>query len=422
MSALMLMMLLCGCRTRISNNTEIAQTLSDEGGWIQETYQGRRDELGIPVAEPPFFNLAKSDEETADEEYSEDYEEYDDSEDSEEYEEEYEDAEEEEEDDGTTPSTTTPSTRTPTHTPSSRVVVRPSTQTTVITVSLNLNGKGAKCSRSSLAVRKGFTYGALPVPTRSGYEFQGWYTAKSKGSKVTSTTKVTKDKSHTLYAHWKEIKKKSFTVTFDGNGEDDEVELSATEITVTEGGTYGKLPTAKRRKYAFKGWFTSAEGGSQIKSSTKFTANKKQTLYAHWKVDEYNWWKGEYDKAANEIVPESQLECFVVDDEGKADSFLEDCKTLKAADETTAAVIIKFVKNYDEEEALKEAETIKEQYAETAPDATVIVASHDALYGDKEVKLIYKIKLLDTVYGSTFDVDEAEYDLLDGKQAGWYQN
>jgi uncharacterized repeat protein (TIGR02543 family) len=415
-SAVMLMMLLCGCRTRISNNTEVTPTLSDEGGWISDTYQVRRDELGIPVAEAPLFTLPGSEEEATDEEYYEDYEEYDDSEEYDESEEEMYD--EEETDDGSSTSTTTPSRRTTT-TPSHHVTVRPSTRTTVVSVKLDVNGKGAKCSRSTIAVKKGSTYGSLPTPTRSGYTFEGWYTAKSKGAKITTKTKVTTDKTHTLYAHWKETKKKSFTITFDGNGDDDEVELSATQITVTEGGTYGNLPTAKRNKYKFKGWYTDPEGGSQIKSSTKFTANKKQTLYAHWSSDKYKWWKDEFEKDANGITPEMQVECFVVDDKGNADGYLDDCRVLKAADAETATTIIKFIKN--DAVAEEEYEKIKAEYAETAPDATIIIASNDAIYNkDKAIKLVYRIKLLNAVYGCSFDADEAEYELLDGGTVTWY--
>ena len=42
--------------------------------------------------------------------------------------------------------------------------------------------------------------GALAMPTRSGYTFDGWYTASSGGSKVTSGTTISKNM--TLYAHW----------------------------------------------------------------------------------------------------------------------------------------------------------------------------------------------------------------------------
>lgn len=49
------------------------------------------------------------------------------------------------------------------------------------------------------------TYGDLPTPTRDGYDFDGWYTASTGGTEVTSsssTYSLTADQ--TLYAHWTE--------------------------------------------------------------------------------------------------------------------------------------------------------------------------------------------------------------------------
>ena len=45
-------------------------------------------------------------------------------------------------------------------------------------------------------------YGELPVPTKKGYTFDGWFTKKNDGDKVDSTTIVTNGKKHTLYASW----------------------------------------------------------------------------------------------------------------------------------------------------------------------------------------------------------------------------
>lgn len=44
--------------------------------------------------------------------------------------------------------------------------------------------------------------GSLPTPTRDKYDFAGWYTAKTGGSKVTSDTVITKNT--TIYARWTE--------------------------------------------------------------------------------------------------------------------------------------------------------------------------------------------------------------------------
>ena len=51
-------------------------------------------------------------------------------------------------------------------------------------------------------VKIGEAYGELPVPTRTGYTFDGWYTAAEDGTVVTADTTVTATTDHTLYAHW----------------------------------------------------------------------------------------------------------------------------------------------------------------------------------------------------------------------------
>ena len=50
----------------------------------------------------------------------------------------------------------------------------------------------------------GSKYGTLPAsPTRTGYTFAGWYTrADGTGTKVTSTTTLTNENNHSLYAKW----------------------------------------------------------------------------------------------------------------------------------------------------------------------------------------------------------------------------
>ena len=45
-------------------------------------------------------------------------------------------------------------------------------------------------------------YGDLPIPTRSGYSFLGWYTKKEGGEKIENSTKVTTTNDQILYARW----------------------------------------------------------------------------------------------------------------------------------------------------------------------------------------------------------------------------
>ena len=56
---------------------------------------------------------------------------------------------------------------------------------------------------SSKTVYKGSSYGSLPTPTRDYYDFEGWYTSLSGNTKISSSSTVTLDANHTLYAHWK---------------------------------------------------------------------------------------------------------------------------------------------------------------------------------------------------------------------------
>ncbi len=74
---------------------------------------------------------------------------------------------------------------------------------------ISFSANGGSCSTSNKEVTAAWfndtafqTYGSLPTPTRTGYSFEGWYTAASGGTKITSSSKVTTKSNHTLHAHW----------------------------------------------------------------------------------------------------------------------------------------------------------------------------------------------------------------------------
>lgn len=68
------------------------------------------------------------------------------------------------------------------------------------TVSFDANG--GSVSPSGKTVIQGEPYGTLPTPTRSGYDFDGWYISSSGGTQITASTVVERTANHTLYAHW----------------------------------------------------------------------------------------------------------------------------------------------------------------------------------------------------------------------------
>ena len=61
------------------------------------------------------------------------------------------------------------------------------------------------------------TYGELATTTRTGHTFNGWFTAATGGTLVTSASTVDITADQTLFAQWTAS---TYTVTFDANGGD----------------------------------------------------------------------------------------------------------------------------------------------------------------------------------------------------------
>ena len=159
------------------------------------------------------------------------------------------------------------------------------------------NGGTQNGNAAATVYADALTYGAsswwdVGVPTRSGYTFNGWFTAASGGVIVygadgrcvtgdywTAEKLYCHDGDLSVYAHWTA---NTYTVTFDANGGTP----ATSSKTVTYGSTYGTLPTPTRTEtgytYTFDGWFTKANGGTQIQPSTAVSITSAQTLYAHW--------------------------------------------------------------------------------------------------------------------------------------------
>ncbi len=85
----------------------------------------------------------------------------------------------------------------------------------------------------------------LPVPVHWDYEFEGWFTRKEGGERVTAETEVWA--SQTLYAHWHPF---SYAVQYELDGgmnraDNPQIHLATEELTLTP---------AIRRGFAFAGW------------------------------------------------------------------------------------------------------------------------------------------------------------------------
>lgn len=127
--------------------------------------------------------------------------------------------------------------------------------------------------------------GALPVPARPLYTFDGWYTEKDGGELVTQATIRTTADDIILYAHWTANTHK---ITFDANGTTNfpaAVDPAAKNVTCDN--AVGTLPVPTRTGFTFNGWYTAASGGSLITEETIYEDDNDITAYAQWSVRNY---------------------------------------------------------------------------------------------------------------------------------------
>ena len=127
----------------------------------------------------------------------------------------------------------------------------------------------------------------VTTATRTGYTLSKWTinqngtgTAYNAGDTVAASGLAN---DITLYAQWTA---NTYTLAFNKNT-DDAVTLSPTSKTVTYNQAIGELPTPTRVGYAFDGWFTTQDGGTQVTASTIYTTAAGSTVYAHWTANGY---------------------------------------------------------------------------------------------------------------------------------------
>ena len=401
-SLLVMMLALCGCRTRVTNNNEVSNVIYDESGYMQEEYQMRRDELSLSTAKKPIitgWGNAEEEQEPYYEGDSQTLEDYD-----------PDVSTEVESDEPEEPAATNNGSGSGTGTPSGNAPVRRrptksgSTENSDGIVTVTFDANGGTCDTKSIKVTKGETYGELPVATREGYDFAGWFTKKEEGKAVTELTKMNASKNHTLYAHWTEHSKMTYTVTFNVNDTDDKGGAASPvtdQMKIEDGGKYGTLPTVVREGCTFDGWFTAAEGGDRVQSGDSFTANTDQTLFAHWtKEDPYVTWSKNFDDAKNEIDDSDKADIYLENSSSGKEGFIKDCKTsvLDNTDTDKKFYVVRFIDGLNDEKADSAYNEITADPKYEGKTIQILLIDSDAVESEKNIKLAYKIAILSTLY------------------------
>lgn len=137
----------------------------------------------------------------------------------------------------------------------------------------------------------------LPIPSRRGYDFNGWYTDSELTSKVSEIV-CANGGNVQLYAGWTPIK---YTITYENADLIQDMNQNATEFTIESEDIV--LADLSLNGYTFLGWFTSAdfnenslvEGNAIPQGSID-----NRTFYAKWSLNSpilsgFNGYTGVYD-------------------------------------------------------------------------------------------------------------------------------
>ena len=138
---------------------------------------------------------------------------------------------------------------------------------------LTLDANGGKVEPAALTVTYDAAIGTLPVPTRTGYTFNGWFDAD--GNEVTAETVYTIAGDSIVTAKWTANK---YTITLNPNY--GKVDPKSVEVTYDE--AIGKLPKPTREGFFFTFWRD--EAGNMITEETIYNVAGDITLYAEWRT------------------------------------------------------------------------------------------------------------------------------------------
>lgn len=150
----------------------------------------------------------------------------------------------------------------------------PVASATLKKITVKLDANGGYIGKTSVKTKSksffaGETYGKLDTPKRKGgYAFVGWYTKKSGGKLITSTSKV--PGKITLYAHWAKMKPKSTSISKLKSGKSGQMTVTIKKVSTASG---------YQVKYSLKKNMASAKTRTISTNSTTITNLKKNKTY-----------------------------------------------------------------------------------------------------------------------------------------------
>ncbi len=285
-----------------------------------------------------------------------------------------------------------------------------------------LNPGPGKCSVDRVSVEVGKSYGDLPVPFRSGYFFDGWFTSQYGGNRIEKDSMVTEKNNHTLFAHW--TMREGNVLTFDGNG--GRVRTDDVNRSVFPGECYGELPVPMREGYDFIGWYTAAEGGRQIYPEDIYDGDDDIVFYAHWEYNPYAYWSYVLENTTQSMFTCQQKSVYLeLPDENQTDPMsplLEriyaenSAKYVQNSNQMTDEWVLEKNPNFIVKCAWAD-ENLSEVNARMESRFTgkkVYVVPYQALYGSAQEQLYFQLFLAKQIYPDWYesvDLDKVKNEL-----------
>ena len=143
------------------------------------------------------------------------------------------------------------------------------------TLTFNYQGGDGNIAVLSKPATFGAAVGELPIPTKTGSTFGGWFTeAGGAGTRYEADT-LYNASDNTLYAKWDMTIVFAYESATGGN--------TVTNKAVTYNAAVGALPAPTRSGFTFGGWYTSRYGeGTLVTEATRYLFETGVTVYARW--------------------------------------------------------------------------------------------------------------------------------------------
>ena len=142
-------------------------------------------------------------------------------------------------------------------------------------ITITFNADGGEVNLNSKTIISETAIGELPIPTKIGYDFDGWYLDSSYETEVTAATVF--NSSTVIIAKWAELD--DITVTFDADGGS----VTPNSRTIRPGAVIGELPIPEKTDFNFVGWYLDNTYETEVTASTTFDSST--SIIAKW-VDE----------------------------------------------------------------------------------------------------------------------------------------